>query len=515
MNAFKNNYTFPHSCNLRKVREYNLDRETNFFTQKFLYSMKHKFPLLALILLSAFCRAQTQLPAIKFEEFADGFDQPIGIENAGDSRLFVVEKPGRIWIVDENGNKSAEPFLDISFEVRSIGSEQGLIGLVFDPDFSSNGNFYVNYTDLNSNLQISKFHSSGSSVADSTSEISILQIEHPFPNHNGGCMKFGPDGYLYIGVGDGGREGDPFNVAQNLTVPLGKILRIDVHNGNPYAIPSTNPFVDSATAVHEIWAYGLRNPWRFSFDKKLGNLWIGDVGQDSYEEVDMQKASSHGGQNYGWDCREGLHQFQAFDCPPGIKLTYPIAEYPHGSGEGEGDCTIIGGYVYRGTQFPKMKGKYIYNDYCSGNIRAIFREGNAWQNVIVGKEGAFEYVAFGQRNDGELFSADIEDGEITHVVDTSGLSPKLADVFTENLIAMSVYPNPNHGQFTVEYSASINGTAQVEITNVLGQRMISDTRSIASGTNSWSISSDHILPGTYFLVVHTDEGTARTKFSVE
>ncbi|MBF8285408.1 MAG: hypothetical protein HW378_4323 [Anaerolineales bacterium] len=261
-----------------------------------------------------------------------GLDEPVDLKHAGDGsgRLFVIEQPGRIRIV-ENGELLPDPFLDIEPLVNSRGNEQGLLGLAFYPDYAANGLFFVNYTDVNGDTVVARYAVSADdpSRADPASAKIILQVDQPFPNHNGGDLVFGPDGYLYIGLGDGGSGGDPQGNGQNLNALLGKMLRIDVNHGDPYAIPPDNPFAGRAGARPEIWAYGLRNPWRYSFDRATGDLYIADVGQNAYEEVDFQPADSRGGENYGWNKYEGFH---AYDGGATDGLTMPVAEYAHAVG---------------------------------------------------------------------------------------------------------------------------------------------------------------------------------------
>ncbi len=254
--------------------------------------------------------------------FASGFTSPVIITHAGDSRLFVGNQTGSVFIVDSAGNVNGEPFLDITGKVI-YGGEQGLLGLAFHPDYKNNGYFYVNYIGEGDSTHISRFTmlSGNPDKADPASEMSILRIEQPYKNHNGGDLAFGPDGYLYIALGDGGSGGDPENRAQNRSVLLGKILRIDVDNGNPYSIPETNPFYGMSSVRNEIWALGLRNPWRFSFDRMTGDLWIADVGQNASEEINFQPAGSQGGENYGWRCYEGLQPFNEDNCP-GVDILY-------------------------------------------------------------------------------------------------------------------------------------------------------------------------------------------------
>jgi glucose/arabinose dehydrogenase len=303
-----------------------------------------------------------------------------------------------IRIVRE-GEVIDQPFLDISSQISCCG-ERGLLGLAFHPNYPENGFFYVNYTDLNGNTSISRFQvSDDPDRADAGSEVRLLGVEQPYRNHNGGVVEFGPDGYLYLGLGDGGSGGDPHNNGQNTQALLGKILRIDVDGGELYAIPADNPFVDGGGA-QEVWAYGLRNPWRFAFDRQTGDLYIADVGQNQWEEVNFLPAGSPGGANFGWNYLEGSHSFlSGANVPEG--LVNPVAEYDHSMG-----CSVTGGVVYRGEQLPEWQGIYLYGDYCSGLIWGLFRsEDGAWQNQLVFETGA-SISSFGEDEAGEVYFTD-------------------------------------------------------------------------------------------------------------
>ncbi len=295
-----------------------------------------------------------------------GFSAPVLVAAPpGDTtRLFVVEKTGTIRIMTRAGVLRPRPFLDVSSRV-STGSEQGLLGLAFHPSYATNGRFYVDYTDRSGDTRLIEFLVSSNPDSASATEKEILFVDQPYANHNGGHLEFGPDGKLYFGLGDGGSGGDPGGNGQNLGALLGKILRLDVDAGSPYAVPSDNPFVGRAGARGEVWSYGLRNPWRFSFDADNGDMMIGDVGQDAWEEVDYEPAGQ-GGRNYGWNRMEGTHCF-----PPGSScnpsgLTMPVAEYDHRAG-----CSLTGGYVYRGVDLPELRGTYFYGDYCTGIVRSL------------------------------------------------------------------------------------------------------------------------------------------------
>ena len=335
---------------------------------------------------------------------AQGLARPVDIRHAGDGsgRLFVAEQQGRIRIL-QNGQLQFEPFLDITDRVDDGQSEQGLLGLAFHPDFARNGFFYVNYTKLGGDTVIARFTASGNS-ADPSSEVRLLEVSQPFPNHNGGGLAFGPDGYLYIGLGDGGAGGDPLGTAQSGNSLLGKILRIDVDNGDPYGIPSDNPFAGSGEVYQEVWAYGLRNPWRFSFDSFSGDLWIGDVGQGDYEEVDFVPAGAPGGINFGWSHYEGMHPYN--NSAQQENHWPPVFEYNHA--ETVSGCAVTGGYVYRGAM-PEWYGIYFYGDYCTGNIWAALRLVNGAEELF-NAERLFELSAnissFGVDEAGELYLVD-------------------------------------------------------------------------------------------------------------
>jgi len=317
----------------------------------------------------------------------------------GTGRMFVIEQGGRIWVI-ENGQMLDPPFLDIINRVDSQGGEQGLLGLAFHPDFKHNPYFYVNYTDINGNTVIACFTANGD-TADPASEKDLLHVQQPFPNHNGGEMVFGPDGYLYMGLGDGGSQGDPNGNGQNTNVLLGKILRIDVDHGDPYAIPADNPFAKGG-GKPEIWAYGLRNPWRFSFDRGTKNLYIADVGQDTWEEVDVVPANAPG-LNFGWNYYEGMHPY-AGQPPAGANFTFPVTEYSHA----EGGCAIIGGYVCGGPM-KEWQGVYFYGDDCSGKIWGLINSKNGWQSQVLFETG-FNISTFGQDASGEIYIADRNGG---------------------------------------------------------------------------------------------------------
>jgi glucose/arabinose dehydrogenase len=326
--------------------------------------------------------------AYQWQMIASGLTRPVNLQADGSGRLFIIEKAGRIRIF-QNGQLLDQPFLDISDRVGSSGNEQGLLGLAFHPQYSQNGRFFVNYTDNNGDTVIARYQaSSDPNVADSNSEVKLLGVDQPFANHNGGVLAFGPDGYLYAGLGDGGSQGDPYGNAQNTKVLLGKILRLDVDSVEPYAVPSDNPF------GNEVWAYGLRNPWRLSFDKLTGDLYIGDVGQNTWEEIDYLPKGSAGGTNFGWNLREGAHDYNG---SASSDLTEPVAEYSHQ----EGGCSVTGGYVYRGSM-PEWNGIYLYGDYCTGIIWGLIHSNDRWQKQLL-FDTDFTITSFGQDENGEVY----------------------------------------------------------------------------------------------------------------
>jgi glucose/arabinose dehydrogenase len=350
--------------------------------------------------------AQASLPRISLTKVVGGLTQPVHITHAGDrsGRLFVVEQTGRIRIVT-NGVLLNQPFLDITNRVSCCG-EQGLLSVAFPPNYASKNYFYVNYTNVAGDTVVARYLITSRNVADPNSEKILLTIKQPFANHNGGQLAFGPDGYLYIGMGDGGGVGDPQNNAQNPASLLGKILRIDVESGvTPYAIPPTNPFIRTNAYRGEIWALGLRNPWRFSFDRWTGNLYIADVGQGVYEEVNVQSASSPGGENYGWRLMEGAHCYNSNICNQ-TGLVLPVVEYDHSLG-----CSVTGGMVYRGRAYRPLWGTYFYGDFCSGRIWGLRRLGQGWQSDLL-ITTPYRISTFGEDQAGNLYIADITNGNI-------------------------------------------------------------------------------------------------------
>lgn len=386
---------------------------------------------LALIAAPVACLGDTPLTTVRV---ASGLTRPILVTHApGDtSRVFIVEKRGVIRVL-ENGVLLGTAFLDIDARVTggtTDFSEQGLLGLAFHPNYAVNGYFYVNYTGTSGSGDtfVSRFSVTGNpNVADPNSELILMSFDQPQSNHNGGWIGFGPnDGHLYIGTGDGGNSNDvgtghhePGGNSQWLGTLLGKILRIDVSDPASYTIPDDNPFVDTAGALPEIWAFGLRNPWRNSFDRDTGDLWIADVGQSAWEEVNVQPAASLGGENYGWRCREGMHDFDFDDDCPNATLVEPIHEYSHALG-----CSITGGYVYRGCAIPDLAGTYFFADYCAGTIWSLRYSGGVVSDFTnrtaeldpAGALAIGDITSFGEDALGEIYITDQPGGEVFKIV---------------------------------------------------------------------------------------------------
>lgn len=401
--------------------------------------------------------------------YTTGLDRPVNIKHANDSRLFVVEQDGLIQIINDTGTIESQPFLDITtkvYNVGSIGDERGMLGLAFHPDYDSNGYFYVNYIDNSGDTVISRFTRDAidPSVADPNSELIILTISQPFSNHNGGDMAFGPDNYLYIATGDGGSGGDPFDNGQDINNLLGKILRIDVDNTTGtvnYAIPNDNPFVGVANAKEEIWVYGIRNPWKFSFDKMNHDLWIADVGQKEIEEIDLIPTGTSG-QNLGWRCYEGSTIYNNSGCPPIGELTFPVAEYSH-SASGAFKCSITGGYRYRGTTYPNFEGLYFFADYCSQEIGYLTYNGSSWDMSFKDFPGN-SWTAFGEDINGELYATAINSGNIYRLVDTS------LSVTEQSFSSINLYPNPSKQELFIDFSTiSSSSIDNIEIFDIGGK----------------------------------------------
>lgn len=448
------------------------------------------------VLLSFFiftCFAQD----ILLESFGPTFSKPIEIKHAGDDRLFVVEKDGYIQILNPDGSVNPTPFLNIDSNVNSVASERGLLGLAFHPNYATNSKFYVNYTNSSGNTVISSFTVSANPDIANTAETVLLTITQPYDNHNGGCLNFGPDGYLYIATGDGGSGGDPENRAQNLNSLLGKLLRIDVNNGTPYGIPADNPYLNDsdATTLPEIWAYGLRNPWKFSFDSQTNDLWIADVGQEIYEEINMVN-STISGLNYGWRCYEGNATYNTDGCPDSSTLTFPIAEYTQNN-SGLSKCSITGGYVYRGTQQPSLQGKYFFADYCSTEIGILSNNGGVWSYTLTDPFSNGNWVTFGEDNSGELYIAERWIGNVYKIVEDN----LTVDEF-ENL-EIKVYPNPTDDIVFFDFSNQDTSLFSIRIYSIQG-KLINEINDIDS--NIFEFSTRNIQNGFYIVEIINEAG---------
>lgn len=374
--------------------------------------------------------ANSQAPSLELEAMAT-FTKPVEIAHAGDDRLFICEQhTGLIRIMMPNGTILSQPFLNMGTSI-SKGSEQGLLGLAFHPDYQTNGYFYIHYTTNSNSNYICRFKVSSSDpdVANKSSETLIISQSQPRSNHNGGSLEFGPDGYLYFGIGDGGKQGDPDNNAQDSTTLLGKIGRIDIDGGFPFAIPDGNPFKGISGTRQEIYHWGLRNPWKFSFDQETDDIWIGDVGQDAYEEFNYAKASE-GPINFGWHCREGMHDYTPGTCSDGRTIVEPVFEF----GQNDGACSSIGGYVYRGSEWNRMNGYYVMADLCLGEIWTLNNTGSSWNSTHHNDVSFGSWVAFGEDAHGELYAASSSNGTVYKIIDggCKDYSPKLMATLGEN-----------------------------------------------------------------------------------
>lgn len=432
---------------------------------------------------------------IGLQSFATGFSSPLEITHAGDSRLFIVQKGGLIRILNANGTINPTPFLNVSSLISTSGNERGLLGLAFHPNYATNGLFFINYTNLSGNTIIARYSVSSDPNIANTNGLILMTINQPYSNHNGGTLKFGPDGYLYIGMGDGGSAGDPENRAQNINQNLGKMLRIDVNsNTSPfYSIPPTNPYVN-ISGNDEIWAIGLRNPWKFSFNRITGDLWIADVGQSAVEEVNrILSPLPNSGLNFGWRCYEGNAVYLNSGCAPASTMVFPFTQYPRSGGA----CSITGGYTYTGTTYPNFQNKYFYADYCDNRIRIV----DAASNVIISNSFSGNgFATFGEDSNGELYVAGINSGTIFKIIDTT-LSN--ADFDYSNI---SVIKNSTRGLFTILNATNINS---FQIFDVTGKQMFS---SFGNNNDEQILDLRSFSNGIYFIKMELNTGlTYQTK----
>jgi glucose/arabinose dehydrogenase len=430
---------------------------------------------------------------VGIELFAEGFNQPLEIVNAGDSRLFVVEKGGAIKILNADGTVNATPFLTILASQLTFGVERGLLGMVFHPDYATNGRFYVCYTRApDGAVTVMRYtRSVDPNIANPNSATPIIIIPHPIADiHNGGTLRFGPDGYLYMSVGDGGW---PPSNASDITTNLGKILRIDVNNpggGLAYSSPTTNPYVGTL-GNDEIWARGLRNPWKFSFDSLTGDLWISDVGQSAVEEIN-HATIDQAGLHYGWICMEGSSVYSEGDCAEDMSIyTLPVVEYPHG----EGSCSITGGYVYRGNEFPTLQGYYFFTDFCRSRIGRVNVDTYETTFTADLPDGPYSFTSFGQDVNGELYLASHGPGKIYKLVDND-LAVNNPDAFS-----FTVSPNPAARQAQIKLAPeAVPATAQVY--DLTGKILLKKT--LRNETSTLDIST--LQKGVYIVDVIDSNG---------
>jgi len=455
----------------------------NIFIMKTLQTI---FPLLSLLMSCSSTSSQTNNSSNSLIPYATGLNKPVSISNCGDSRLFITEQPGYIRIIESGGNVNPQPFLDIHERVV-YGGERGLLGLAFHPQYLQNGYLYVNYTGAGDSTHISRFSvKTGSpNLADPQSEFKLMTLYQPYSNHKGGDLHFGPDGYLYIGLGDGGSGGDPGNRSQNRKEYLGKILRIDINQGMPYSIPPSNPFYNNPDALGEIWALGLRNPWRFSFDRTTGDLWIADVGQNVFEEINFQPASGPGGENYGWRCYEGNEVFNNAGCSQ--DLTFPIYTYSHGE-----ECSVTGGYVYRGDNSSPFYGHYFFSDYCSDRIWTLHHTEQGWVRQDFGRFTGNNFSTFGEDATGQLYIAGLTSGTIFLV---KANSTSIAEGKSTNDIKILQFPLS--GKIRVETTSSQKSEVRYNLYTLNGVICVSDI----SQNPIFEINTNNLAAGMYVLEI--------------
>lgn len=474
--------------------------------------MKSTILLFNLCIALSFIQAQS----IQLVDAYPNTNEVVEIVNQESIGLLAVQQSGKIIYLNPAAN---EPFLDISGSDIAVGGELGLLGLAFHPDFGENNYFYTNYTGtvgFDFETRISRWtYDVNTKAADPTSEVVLMRIAQPYSNHNGGCIKFGPDGYLYIGMGDGGSGGDPQGFAQNKQSLLGKMLRIDVTSDpDQYTIPADNPFVNDDSTKDEIWTLGMRNPWKFSFDSETGELWIADVGQNAREEIHLQLADSPGGDNYGWNCKEGLIAYPdpSDDCNDKLILTDPIIDYPHT----QGSCSITGGYVYRGCDYPDFYGKYFYADFCSGIIWIASQDdaGNWVATQLM--DSNLPISTFGEDENGELLLADYFGGLLSIVGDLPfeiGINVTLGgsemEASTSHTVASYLWykdDTPIDGATTSNFTPTETGTYHVVVTTENGCEYTSESINYTA-SNIESISSlieYHIYPNPFSERLYID-----------
>ena len=445
-----------------------------------------------LLTISFFCYT-ISAQIISLQSFATGFSAPTEITHpVNDTRLFVVQQAGIIKVVNPSGVVNATPFLNISSIITTINpnyDERGLLGLTFHPNYATNGYFYVNYTRAGDNATVIARYSvstTDANVANASSGTVLLTVAQPYSNHNGGSIKFGPDGYLYIGMGDGGSSGDPGNRAQNINENLGKMLRIDVDSASPYGIPPTNPFLGVA-GNDEIWAIGMRNPWKFSFNRLNDDLWIADVGQNAVEEIDKISSPLPVGLNFGWRCYEGntTYDTSSGTCLPYSSTVAPFATYTHVATTG---CSITGGYFYTGNTYPNFANKYFFADYCTNKIGTVTASGViTWTVALTG--GSF--TTFGEDINGELYVASAGNGVVYKITDSS------LDINNFNKNGLSFYPNPAKTEIFIKNTSEIT-LSKVKIFDLTGKLVL--TKAVEN-TDTPSVNIATLSSGLYLISV--------------
>ena len=446
-----------------------------------------------LLLICAFFCLNALSQTIVLTNFSSGFSSPLGLKNAGDERLFVVEQGGVIKIVDLNGVVNTTPFLDIE-SIVNAGGERGLLGLAFHPEYQTNGRFFVHYSNNSGNTQISEFSVSSSNpdIANPNSEVMILTVPQPFSNHNGGTIAFGPqDGYLYIGLGDGGGGGDTNNNAQNPNLLIGKLLRIDIDTqsgSTNYTIPTDNPFTDDPSTRDEIWATGLRNPFRFTMDPDSNTIWMGDVGQNAREEVN-RASLNQAGLNYGWRCYEGNAPFNTAGCPDESELTFPVFDYSWNGGG-----SVIGGYVYRGQLWSDLFDQYIFAD-IDGMISTLNTTNLSYIN-----QGNYPgtWVGFGEDINKELYIVNLG-GSISKIEGVELNTPDNSD------LRVLLYPNPATDFVTIKLQTQV--MEKLQISDIKGGVLYAETLQ----SNQKELNTSSFAKGMYFLTITTTNGAVVVK----